>query len=105
MHFHAEHKDETFESCLALTARFKGDPRVISRRKAAASAAAVGVILRMKPNRGTPTPIPSTPLPQSASLLTSSHVYKGNSVSEDVREEAGREKRQADSRWLKENWF
>lgn len=69
-----EHNDEkTFESYLAFTARFKG-PRVISRRKAAASvAAAVGGALRMKPNRGTPTTIPSTFLPTClpSRLLTS----------------------------------
>lgn len=61
---HAHIKDGTFESYLALTARFKG-PRVISRRKAAAAAAAGA--LRMKPNRGTPT-LPSLFFSLSLSL-------------------------------------
>lgn len=68
------------------------DPRVISRRKAAAAAAGA---LRMKPNRGTPSTIlPSRCPPFALSLSTAlfllfSRLYKRNSVSR-VWEEARR---------------
>lgn len=69
------------------------DPRVISRRKAAAAAAGA---LRMKPNRGTPSTIlpsrcphpPFRPL-STALFLLFSRLYKRNSVSR-VWEEARR---------------
>lgn len=76
------------------------DPRVISRHKAAAVAAAVaaGGTLRMKPNRGTPSTISALPL----GPFSSSHIHKGNSVSRAREARVGGGPL---AHRLKRNWF